>query len=217
MDLKRTHAKGQGMSTTTTSTTEGLLRPALLLFVLLSIVTGLLYPLLVTAVAQAAFRDAANGSLIVRDGRVIGSRLIGQSFNDPKHFWSRPSATTPTAYNGAASGGSNLGPLNPTLHDAVQARIAALRVADPDNAAPVPIDLVTASASGLDPHISVAAAIYQAARVAKARGLPEAMVRKLISGHTEGRWLGFIGEPRVDVLELNLALDASGEREKMPR
>ena len=192
--------------------TEGLLRPALLLFVLLSIVTGLLYPLLVTGVAQAAFPTAANGSLIVRDGKVIGSRLIGQPFSDPKHFWSRPSATAPMAYNGGASSGSNLGPLNPALHDAVKARIEALRAADPGNSAPVPADLVTASASGLDPHISVAAAYYQAARVAKARGMPEPALRELIERHTEGRWLGFIGEPRVNVLELNLALDAPGAK-----
>ena len=194
------------------SATEGLLRPALLLFVLLSLVTGLLYPLLVTGVAQVAFRDAANGSLIVRDGKVIGSRLIGQPFSDPRHFWSRPSATAPMAYNGGASSGSNLGPLNPALHDAVKARIAALREADPDNTALVPIDLVTASASGLDPHISRASADYQAARVAKARGMPEADVRASIERHTEGQWLGFIGEPRVNVLELNLALDAAHKR-----
>jgi K+-transporting ATPase ATPase C chain len=189
--------------------TEGLLRPALLLFVLLSVVTGLLYPLLVAGVAQLAFRDAANGSLIVRDGKIIGSRLIGQPFSDPRHFWSRPSATAPMAYNGSASSGSNLGPLNPALHDAVKARIEALRAADPGNTAAVPIDLVTTSASGLDPHISVAAAYYQAARVAKARGMQEAAVRALVERHTEGRWLGFIGEPRVNVLELNLALDAA--------
>ena len=195
------------------TTTEGLLRPALALFVLLSIVTGLLYPLGVTGVAQVAFPDAANGSLIVRDGKVIGSRLIGQPFGDPRHFWSRPSATSPMAYNGGASSGSNLGPLNPALHDAVKSRIEALRAADPGNTAPVPIDLVTTSASGLDPHISVAAAHYQAARVARARGLPEAALRDLIERRAQGSWLGFIGEPRVNVLELNLALD----REKMPR
>jgi K+-transporting ATPase ATPase C chain len=193
----------------TATTAEGLLRPALLLFVLLSVVTGLLYPLLVTGVAQVAFPAAANGSLIVRDGKVIGSRLIGQPFSDPKHFWSRPSATAPMAYNGGASSGSNLGPVNPALHDAVKARIEALRAAEPGNTAAVPVDLVTASASGLDPHISVAAAYYQAARVAKARGQQETTVRELIDRHTEGRWLGFIGEPRVNVLELNLALDAT--------
>jgi K+-transporting ATPase ATPase C chain len=190
------------------TTTEGLLRPAVILFVLLSLLTGLVYPLAVTAVAQLAFRDAANGSLVVRDGKVIGSRLIGQPFSDPKHFWSRPSATAPMAYNGGASGGSNLGPLNPALFDAVKALIAALRAADPANTAPLPVDLVTASASGLDPHISRAAADYQAARVARVRGLPEADVRALVERHTEGRWFGFLGEPRVNVLELNLALDA---------
>jgi K+-transporting ATPase ATPase C chain len=191
----------------TGSASEGLLRPALSLFVLLSLLTGLAYPLLVTGVAQLAFHDAANGSPIMRDGKVIGSRLIGQPFSDPKHFWSRPSATAPMAYNGGASGGSNQGPLNPALFDAVKARIAALRAADPGNNAPVPVDLVTASASGLDLHISRAAADYQAARVAKARGTPEADVRALIERHSEGRWLGFLGEPRVNVLELNLALD----------
>lgn len=197
------------VAVTPATAAEGLLRPALLLFVLLSIVTGLLYPLLVTGVAQVAFPAAANGSLIVSDGKVIGSRLIGQPFSDPKHFWSRPSATAPMAYNGGASGGSNLGPLNPALHDAVKARVEALRAADPGNSAAVPADLVTTSASGLDPHISIAAAYYQAARVAKARGLQETQVRELIERHTEGRWLGFIGEPRVNVLELNLALDAA--------
>jgi K+-transporting ATPase ATPase C chain len=196
-------------------TGEGLLRPALLLFVALSLITGVLYPLLVTGIAQLAFRNAANGSLIVRDGQVIGSRLIGQPFSDPKHFWSRPSATAPAPYNGGASSGSNLGPLNPALHDAVKARIEALREADPGSTAPVPIDLVTASASGLDPHISRAAADYQATRVAKARGMSTADVRALIERHTEWPLLGFIGEPRVNVLELNLALDAT--REKMPR
>jgi K+-transporting ATPase ATPase C chain len=191
---------------------EGLLRPALMLFVLLSLLTGIVYPLVVTGVAQLAWRDAANGSLIVRDGRVVGSRLIGQPFSDPKHFWSRPSATAPMAYNAGASSGSNQGPLNPALHDSVKSRIEALRAADPGNAAAVPADLVTASASGLDPHISRAAADYQAARVARARGVPEADVRTLIERHTEGRWLGFLGEPRVNVLELNLAVDAAARR-----
>lgn len=202
-------------------TSEGLLRPALSLFVLLSLLTGLLYPMLVTAVAQVAFPAAADGNLIVREGQVVGSRLIGQPFSDPKHFWSRPSATAPMAYNAGASSGSNQGPLNPALHDAVKSRIEALREAgrglapgsaDPGNAALVPADLVTASASGLDPHISRAAADYQLARVAKARGLPEADVRALLERHTEGRWLGFLGEPRVNVLELNLALDAAARR-----
>jgi len=191
---------------------EGLLRPALCLFVTLSLLTGLLYPLLVTGVAQVAFRDAADGSLIVRDGKAVGSRLIGQAFSDPKYFWSRPSATAPMANNAGASSGSNLGPLNPALHDAVKSRVEALRAADPGNTDPVPADLVTASASGLDPHISRAAADYQAARVAKARGVAEADVRALVERHTEGRWLGFSSQPRVNALELNLALDATARR-----
>ena len=191
---------------------EGLMRPALTLFVLLSLVTGLAYPLAVTGIAQLAFPQAANGSLILRDGKVVGSRLIGQSFSDPRHFWGRPSATSPMPYNATNSSGSNLGPSNPALADAVRARIAALRAADPGNAAPVPVDLVTASASGLDPHISRAAADYQLARVARARGAPEAQIRALLDAHTQGPWLGFIGESRVDVLALNLALDAPPAR-----
>jgi len=191
---------------------EGLMRPALTLFVLLSLVTGLAYPLAVTGIAQLAFPQAANGSLILRDGKVVGSRLIGQSFSDPRHFWGRPSATSPMPYNATNSSGSNLGPSNPALADAVKARVAALRAADPGNAAPVPIDLVTASASGLDPHISRAAADYQLARVARARGMPEARVRVLLDAHTQGPWLGFIGEPRVEVLALNLALEAPAGR-----
>lgn len=185
------------------------LRPALTLFVALSIVTGLAYPLAVTGIAQVAFPRAADGSLILRDGKVVGSELIGQSFGDPKHFWSRPSATSPMPYNAANSSGSNLGPSNPALADAVKARIAALRAADPGNTRPVPADLVTASASGLDPHISRAAADYQLARVARARGLPEERVRALVEQHTEPPLLGFIGEPRVNVLRLNLALEAA--------
>ena len=184
------------------------LRPALVLFVLLSALTGVAYPLLVTGVAQLAFADAANGSLVMKGGKAVGSKLIGQSFRDPGHFWSRPSATSPMANNASASGGSNLGPLNPALTDAVKARIDALRAADPGNTAPVPADLVTASASGLDPDISRAAADYQVARVARVRGLAEAQVRALVQRHSEGAWLGFIGEPRVNVLALNLALDA---------
>jgi potassium-transporting ATPase KdpC subunit len=184
------------------------LRPAVVLLLLLTVLAGAVYPLLVTGIAQTLFARQAGGSLILRDGRAVGSALIGQSFSDPGHFWSRPSATTPQPYNGTGSNGSNLGPLNPALLDAVKERVAALRAADPGNAAPVPIDLVTASASGLDPHISLAAANYQAARVARARGLPEARVRALIAAHTEGRLLGVLGEPRVNVLELNLALDA---------
>lgn len=185
------------------------LRPALTLFVVLSLVTGLAYPLLVTGVAQLAFPDQAHGSLIRRDGQVIGSELIGQAFSDPKNFWGRPSATAPTPYNASASSGSNLGPGSPALADAVKARIAALRAADPGHTAPVPVDLVTASASGLDPHISRAAADYQAARVARLRGLPLAAVQALIERHTETAWLGVIGEPRVHVLRLNLALAAA--------
>ena len=184
------------------------LRPALVLFVLLSALTGLAYPLLVTGVAQLAFADAANGSLVMKGGKAVGSSLIGQSFSETGHFWSRPSATSPMANNASASGGSNLGPLNPALTDAVKARIEALRAADPGNSAPVPADLVTASASGLDPDISRAAADYQVARVARVRGFAEAQVRALVQRHSEGAWLGFIGEPRVNVLALNLALDA---------
>ncbi|MCC9004115.1 MAG: potassium-transporting ATPase subunit KdpC [Candidatus Competibacter sp.] len=185
-----------------------LIRPAVVLFVLLSIITGLIYPLLVTGIGQALFPQQAAGSLIERDGKLIGSRLIGQNFTDPQYFWGRPSATAPQPYNAAASGGSNLGPLNPVLKDAVESRVKALRTADPGNTQPVPIDLVTASASGLDPHISPAAADYQIARVARARGLAPQAVRNLVVQHTEARQWGVFGEPRVNVLELNLALDA---------
>lgn len=184
------------------------LRSALTLLALLTVLTGLVYPLIVTGVAQLLFPARAGGSILVRDGHAVGSALIGQSFSDPRHFWGRPSATTPQPYNGTASTGSNLGPLNSALLDAVKERLKALRAADPGSDAPVPVDLVTASGSGLDPQISVAAAYYQAARVARARGLPEARVRALIAAHTEGRLLGVLGEPRVNVLELNLALDA---------
>ena len=190
-----------------TSSSEGILRPALTLFVLLTLLTGLLYPLAITGIAQVAFPLAANGSLITRDGRVVGSSLIGQSFSDPKYFWGRPSATSPMSHNGAASSGSNLGPMNPALADAVQGRIATLRAADPGNASPVPVDLVTASASGLDPHISRAAADFQLARVAKVRALPEADVRRLVDENSEWPLIGFLGEPRVNVLALNLMLD----------
>ena len=189
------------------SSTPALLRPALVLFLLLTLLTGFIYPLLLTGLAQLLFPERAAGSLLVRDGRAIGSRLIGQSFSDPRYFWGRPSATTPQPFNGNASGGSNSGPLDPALLKAVAARVAALRQADPGNDAPVPVDLVTASASGLDPEISVAAADYQAARVARTRGLPPGRVRTLIAAHSEGRLLGLLGEPRVNVLELNLALD----------
>lgn len=187
---------------------KSLIRPALVLFVLLSALTGLAYPLLVTGVAQMAFAEQANGSLIRRDGQVIGSALIGQSFSDPAHFWGRPSATGPMPYNAAASSGTNLGPSHPALHEAVRQRVAALRQADPQNLAPVPVDLVTASASGLDPHISRAAADHQVARVARAKGLSRDAVQQLVQQHTEAPWLGFLGEPRVNVLRLNLALDA---------
>lgn len=183
------------------------IRPAIVLFLILTVITGVLYPLVVTGIAQVIFPSQAGGSLIENDGKVVGSRLIGQSFSDPKHFWSRPSATGPHPYNASASGGSNQGPLNPALTDAVKSRIEALHAADPTNTAPVPVDLVTASGSGLDPDISVAAANYQAARVAHARGLKPEAVQALIATHTRGKLLGVIGEPRVNVLELNLALD----------
>jgi len=185
-----------------------IVRPALVLFVLLSALTGLIYPMAVTGAAKAVFPAQAAGSLIVLDGTTVGSKLIGQNFSDPKHFWGRPSATSPQPYNGVASGGSNQGPLNPALTDAVKARVEALRAADPGNTAPVPVDLVTASASGLDPDISPAAARYQAARVARVRGIPLDRVNTLITDNTEGPKWGFLGEPRVNVLALNIALDA---------
>lgn len=185
-----------------------ILRPALVLFVLLSAVTGLLYPLAVTGAAKAVFPAQAAGSLVTQDGKVVGSSLIGQSFSDPKHFWGRPSATAPMANNASASGGSNLGPLNPALVDAVKARVEALHAADPENKAPVPIELVTTSASGLDPHISPAGANYQVSRVARLRKLPVDQVATLIASHTETPFAGVVGEPRVNVLALNLALDA---------
>jgi K+-transporting ATPase ATPase C chain len=185
-----------------------LLRPAVSLFVLLTAVTGIAYPLVVTGVAKVAFPEAAKGSLITRDGKAVGSRLIGQNFTDPKYFWGRPSATGPMPYNAAASGGSNLGPLNPALSDAVKGRAEALKAADPDNKLPIPADLLNASASGLDPHISPEAAAYQVTRVASQRHLLSADVKALVSQHTEGRQWGVFGEARVNVLELNLALDA---------
>ena len=189
-----------------------LFRPAISLFVLLTVVTGLAYPLVVTGIARVAFPEQSAGSLIVKGGKPVGSLLIGQSFRDPKYFWSRPSATAPMANNGAGSSGSNQGPLNPALLDAVKARVDALKAAEPDNKLPVPVDLVTASASGLDPHISVAAAQYQAARVARVRGLAPDVVQGLISRHSEGRLFGLLGEARVNVLALNLALDAAARR-----
>lgn len=184
------------------------LRPALSLLLAMTLLLGLLYPAVITAVSRLAFARAAAGSLIYQDGKLIGSHLIGQSFTDPKYFWGRPSATTPQPYNGVASTGSNLGALNPALLDQVKANVKALHDADPDNRAPIPVELVTASASGLDPQISPAAAHYQAARVARARALPLAQVEALIAAHEHGVLLGFLGERRVDVLELNLALDA---------
>jgi len=186
-----------------------LIRPALSLFVLLTAVTGVAYPLLVTGAAQIAFPAQAAGSLVVKDGKPAGSSLIGQNFTDPKYFWGRPSATAPMPYNGTGSSGSNLGPLNPALVDAVKGRVDALKAADPGNTALVPVDLVTASASGLDPHISVAGARYQLARVARLRGMAPEAVRKLVERHTEGGMLGFLGEPRINVLALNLALDGA--------
>ena len=185
-----------------------LLRQSLLLLLVMTVITGVIYPLAVTGVAQLIFPHQANGSLIVKDGRPVGSALIGQSFTDPKYFWGRPSATAPMADNGLASGGSNLGPSNPALTAAVKQRIAALHKSDPGNDAPVPVDLVTASGSGLDPQISPAAAQYQLARVARLRGLPIAQVQSLVRKYTSGRQLGVLGEPRVNVLQLNLALDA---------
>ena len=181
--------------------------PALRMLVVVSVLTGVAYPLLVTGIAQVAFPGPANGSLVVVDGKTMGSSLVGQPFDDPKYFWSRPSATSPQPYNGMASTGSNQGARNPALADAVGARVKALRDADPGNAAPVPVDLVTASGSGLDPHISIAAAAYQAPRVARARGLSIDQVMALVAAHTQQRTFALVGEPRVNVLELNLALD----------
>ncbi|MEP7298623.1 MAG: potassium-transporting ATPase subunit KdpC [Burkholderiales bacterium] len=183
------------------------LRPALSIFALLTAITGVAYPLVVTGVAQVAFPQAANGSIVSVGGKAVGSSLIGQSFSAPTYFWSRPSATSPMPNNGLASGGSNLGSNNPALLDAVKARVDALKAADPGNALPVPVDLVTASGSGLDPEISVAAAHYQAARIARARDVPVAEVESLIDSHALRPWLGVIGEPRVNVLLLNLAVD----------
>jgi K+-transporting ATPase ATPase C chain len=189
------------------------LRPAFFMLLIFTVITGVIYPLAVTGIAQVVFPHQANGSLIVIDGKTYGSELIGQQFSDPKYFWGRLSATGDFPYNAfnaqtlTGSSGSNYGPLNPALKNAVQARIDALKAADPDNTAPIPVDLVTASGSGLDPHISVAAALYQVHRVAQARGMSEADVKALVDQYTQGRQFGFLGEPTVNVLELNLALD----------
>lgn len=189
------------------------LRPAFLMLLVLTVITGLIYPLVVTGIAQVIFPHQANGNLIVIHGKTYGSELIGQQFDDPKYFWGRLSATDAFPYNAfnaetlTGSSGSNYGPLNPALKDAVQARIDALKAADPDNTLPIPVDLVTASGSGLDPHISIAAAQYQVHRVAQARGLSDEVVNTLVNQYTKGRQFGFLGEPTVNVLELNLALD----------
>lgn len=192
------------------------IRPALLMLVVLTAITGVLYPLLVTGIAQVAFPRQANGSLIVRHGVVVGSSWVGQEFTEPKYFWGRPSATTPP-YNAGSSSGSNLGSTNPALFEAVKSRIHALQAADPEAKLPVPVDLVTASGSGLDPHISPAAAEYQVVRVARARGLSPEAVRAEVARHTTGRVLGVIGEPVVNVLELNLALDDLAARRSAAR
>lgn len=186
---------------------RSLIRPAVVLFLFFTVLTGFLYPLVVTGIAQAAFGHAASGSLVTRDGKPIGSSLIGQNFSDPKYFWGRPSATSPQPYAGTGSTGSNLGPLNPALIDGIRGRIQALHAADPGNSAPIPVDLVTASASGLDPEESIAAARYQAPRIARVRGLAQQDVDGVVDAQSQGRFLGLLGEPRVNVLALNLALD----------
>ena len=190
------------------------LRAAFTVFGLLTVLTGAVYPALVTVIAQSVFHYQANGSVIVRDGKAVGSELIGQTFDEPRYFWSRPSATGPVFYNTGSSSGSNLGPTNPALRDAVRDRVKALREAHAEQSGPVPVDLVTASASGLDPHISPAAAEYQVKRVARVRGLTEDAVRELVRQNTEARTFGVLGEPRVNVLRLNLALDALNAKEK---
>ena len=184
-----------------------LIRNTLLSLLLFTLLTGVIYPLVVTGIAHVIFPEQANGSIIVKNGKAVGSGLIGQQFDDPKYFWGRPSATSPYPYNGAASSGSNLGPNNPDLLATVEARIKALKKADPGNTAKVPIDLVTASGSGLDPHISLAAAEYQVKRVAKVRGIEAARISDIVARNTRGRWLGLIGEPVIHVLDLNLALN----------
>jgi K+-transporting ATPase ATPase C chain len=183
------------------------IKPALFSFLILTIITGVLYPLAVTGIAKIFFHEQANGSLIYRNNRPIGSSLIGQPFDDPRYFWSRPSATSPVAFDASSSSGSNLGPLNPALITAITERIRALKAADPQNSAPVPVDLITSSASGLDPHISLAAAYYQTPRISRLRNLSQNTVKEIIHQHTKGRFLGIAGEPVVNVLELNLALD----------
>ena len=186
---------------------SAMLRPLLVLFILLTVLTGVAYPLIVTGIGRTVFPNQVSGSLVMRDGKAVGSSLIGQSFQEPKYFWGRISATAPMPNNATASGGSNLGPTNPALIEAVRGRIEALKAADPENSAPVPVDLVTASGSGLDPHISPAAALYQAARVARARHMDPAYVRQIVLAHVETPQWGVFGEPRVNVLLLNLALD----------
>jgi K+-transporting ATPase ATPase C chain len=186
---------------------SSLIRPAIVLFLIMTAITGIAYPLVVTGIAQLVFPDQAGGSLVMKGGKAVGSRLIGQNFSDPKYFWSRPSATSPQPYNGTGSTASNLGPLNPALTDGIKKNIDALHAADPTNTAPVPVDLVTASGSGLDPELSLAGARYQVARVAQVRGLSQAAVQRLVDSHARGKWLGLLGEPRVNLLELNLALD----------
>jgi len=184
-----------------------IIRPAVVLFLAMTVIAGVIYPFAVTGIAQVLFPSQAGGSIVMKNGQAVGSTLIGQPFSDPKYFWSRPSATTPQPYNGTGSTGSNLGPLNPALTDGIKSRIDALQAADPTNKAPIPVDLVTASGSGLDPEISVAAAYYQAPRVARIRNVSLEYVKALIASHAHGRVLGLLGEPRVNVLELNLALD----------
>jgi len=189
------------------------LRTSVLLLLILTVITGLIYPLLITAIAQLVFPFKANGSLILKGERVVGSALIGQPFTDSRYFWSRPSATAPFPYNARASSGSNLGPLNPALLDAVRQRVEDLKAADSSNAMQIPVDLVTASGSGLDPHISVMAALYQVPRVARTRGLTEERVRNHVEQHVEGRQWGALGEPRINVLLLNKSLDEAIQRE----
>ncbi|MDA8091755.1 MAG: potassium-transporting ATPase subunit KdpC [Nitrospiraceae bacterium] len=188
-----------------------MIRNAVMTLIVLTVLTGIIYPLAITGISQAVFPAKANGSIIMKDGKPVGSALIGQQFDGPEYFWGRPSATTPYPYNGSSSSGSNLGPNNPALMEAVKARVAALHAAGPGNRNPIPVDLVTSSGSGLDPAISPAAALYQAGRVARARGLDEAKVLGLIQANTNGRFLGIFGEPAVNVLKLNLSLDEMGK------